>query len=310
MRKIITSVAAIAFAFGSLSAQDLAEITEIYNAGAAAIAAGEKESALSSFEQAYELANALGAEGAEIAENCKNVIPDLNLSIAKGLVNATQYAEAIERIKATIAISEKFGNADILSEAKDLLPKIVMQNAGSLLNAKKYTEAAEAYKEVLSGDPANGMAALRLGLALNGAGKAEEAKEALKTAAENGQQASAYKQLSNIYLKEAAAALKAKQYAKAVEAAVSVNEYGENAQALQIAGQASQLQNKDADAIKYFEKYLEAAPTAKNATQIAFTVGALYQKAKNNAKAVEYFQKAVDDPTFGEQAKKLINALK
>ena len=311
MKKIISTLAALALAAGYVGAQDLTEITEMYNSGAEAIAAGDKEGALKSFEQAYELAAALGEEGAEIAENCKNVIPELNLSIAKSLVNDTKYTEAIDRIKTTISVAEKFANADILAEAKDLMPKVVMQNASVLLNAKKYAEAAEAYKEVLSGDPANGLAAFRLGLALTGAGKTEEAKVALQTAAENGQQAQAYKQLANLFLKEAAADLKAKQYAKAVDAAVKVTEYdGKNSLAFQIAGQASQILNKDNDAIKYFEKYLELAPTAKNATQIAFTVGALYQKAKNNAKAVEYFQKAVNDPALGDKAKALINALK
>lgn len=311
MKKIISTLAALALAAGYVGAQDLTEITEMYNSGAEAIAAGDKEGALKSFEQAYELAAALGEEGAEIAENCKNVIPELNLSIAKSLVNDTKYTEAIDRIKTTISVAEKFANADIIAEAKDLLPKVVMQNASVLLNAKKYAEAAEAYKEVLSGDPANGLAAFRLGLALTGAGKTEEAKAALQTAAENGQQAQAYKQLANLFLKEAAADLKAKQYAKAVDAAVKVTEYdGKNSLAFQIAGQASQILNKDNDAIKYFEKYLELAPTAKNATQIAFTVGALYQKAKNNAKAVEYFQKAVNDPALGDKAKALINALK
>lgn len=311
MKKIISTLAALALAVGYVGAQDLTEITEMYNSGAEAIAAGDKEGALKSFEQAYKLAAALGEEGAEIAENCKNVIPELNLSIAKSLVNDTKYTEAIDRIKTTISVAEKFANADILAEAKELLPKVVMQNASVLLNAKKYAEAAEAYKEVLSGDPANGLAAFRLGLALTGAGKTEEAKAALQTAAENGQQAQAYKQLANLFLKEAAADLKAKQYAKAVDAAVKVTEYdGKNSLAFQIAGQASQIQNKDNDAIKYFEKYLELAPTAKNATQIAFTVGALYQKAKNNAKAVEYFQKAVNDPALGDKAKALINALK
>lgn len=311
MKKIISILAALALAVGYVGAQDLTEITEMYNSGAEAIAAGDKEGALKSFEQAHELAAALGEEGAEIAENCKNVIPELNLSIAKSLVNDTKYTEAIDRIKTTISVAEKFANADILAEAKELLPKVVMQNASVLLNAKKYAEAAEAYKEVLSGDPANGLAAFRLGLALTGAGKTEEAKAALQTAAENGQQAQAYKQLANLFLKEAAADLKAKQYAKAVDAAVKVTEYdGKNSLAFQIAGQASQILNKDNDAIKYFEKYLELAPTAKNATQIAFTVGALYQKAKNNAKAVEYFQKAVNDPALGDKAKALINALK
>ena len=97
-----------------------------------------------------------------------------------------------------------------------------------------------------------------------------------------------------MYLKRSVASLKGKKYADAVKEAVAANEYAPNPQALQIAGQASQLSGKNADAIKYFEQYLEAAPTAKNAGQIAYTVGALYQNAKNNAKAKEFFQKAVD----------------
>ena len=82
-----------------------------------------------------------------------------------------------------------------------------------------------------------------------------------------------------------------------------------NPQALQVAGQASQLGGKNTEAIKYFEQYLEAAPNAKNAGQIAYTVGALYQQAKNNAKAKEFFSKAVSDPKYGADAQKALKAL-
>ena len=95
MKKIFATIASFALALGIVNAQDLAEITEIYNSGAAAITAGDKEGALKSFEQALSLATALGADGEEIAQNCKNVIPDLNLSIAKGLVNSSNYPAAI-----------------------------------------------------------------------------------------------------------------------------------------------------------------------------------------------------------------------
>ena len=185
-----------------------------------------------------------------------------------------------------------------------------MSKAGNLLNAKEYDAAAAAYKEVLDADPTNGNAALRMGAALNGAGKLEEAKAAFELAAANGQEAAANKQLGNIYLKDAANALKAKKYADAVAAAAKVNDYTENAQAWQIAGQASQAAGKNNDAIKYFEKYLEAAPTASNAGAIAYTVGALYQQAKNNAKAKEFYTKAASDPKYGAEAKKMLDALK
>ena len=116
----------------------------------------------------------------------------------------------------------------------------------------------------------------------------------------------------NMTKKDAEVALNAvvAAIADAVAAALKSCEYGESAQAYQIAAQASQLAGKNNDAITYFEKYLEISPNAKNAGQIAFTVGALYQQAKNNTKAKEYYSKAVSDPKYGAEAKKLLDALK
>ena len=104
--------------------------------------------------------------------------------------------------------------------------------------------------------------------------------------------------------------MKAKKYADAVTAALEAAKYNETVQAYQIAASASQVLGKTSDAISYYEKCLEIDPDAKNATQIAFTIGALYQQSKNNAKAVEFYQKAVSDPALGAQAQQLINALK
>ena len=310
MKKIIASIAALVLALSAANAQDLAQVTEIYNNGAAALSSGEKENALKSFEQALELATKLGEEGQEIVNNCKGVIPGLNLSLAKDLVKAASYNDAIAKLKAVVEIAAKLSDDAVAEEAKTLIPQVMMQKANGLLNAKDYDGAAAAYKEIIDADPTNGAAALRLGAAYNAAGKIAEAKAAFEQAAANGQEAQANKQLANVFLKEAAAALKTKGYAAAVEAAVKANELAANPQALQIAAQASQLGGKNADAIKYFEQYLEAAPTAANAGQIAYTVGALYQQAKNVAKAKEFYQKASTDPKYGAEAKKLLDALK
>lgn len=310
MKKIIASIAALVIALSSAYAQDLAQVTEIYNNGAAALSAGEKDNALKAFEQALELATKLGEEGQEIVTNCKNVIPGLNLSVAKDLVKAASYDDAVAKLKAAVEVADKLGDEAVSAEAAGLIPQVMMQKANSLLNAKDYAGAAAAYQDIVTADPTNGAAALRLGAALNAAGKIAEAKAAFEQAAANGQEAQANKQLANVYLKEAAAALKTKGYAVAVESAVKANELSANPQALQIAAQASQLAGKSADAIKYFEQYLAAAPTAANAGQIAYTVGALYQQAKNVAKAKEYYQKASTDPKYGAEAKKLLDALK
>ena len=309
MKKLIASIAALVVALGSAFAQDLAAVTEIYNAGAAAVST-DKESALKSFEQALQLATALGEEGQEVVANCKNIIPNLKLSIAKDLVKAQKFDDAIAKLAEALEVGEKYEALDVVSDAKELIPQVKMSKAGNLLNAKDYDGAIAAYKEIVDADATNGAAALRLGVAYNAAGKLDEAKAAFEQAAANGQEATAKKQIGNIYLKEAAASLKEKKYADAVAAAAKVNEYTENAQAWQIAGQASQLAGKNSDAIKYFEKYLEAAPTASNAGAIAFTVGALYQQAKNNAKAKEFYTKASSDARYGAEAKKMLDALK
>lgn len=309
MKKILATIATLVVALGTVSAQDLAAVTELYNSGAEAISV-DKASALSSFEQALKLAEALGEEGQEIVANCKNIIPNLKLSLAKDLVKESKFDEAITALQDVQKVAEAYEAFSVVDEAAGLIPQIKLSKANSLYKAKDFDGAAAAFKEILDADPTDGNAAFFMGAALLSAGKNDEAKAAFETAAANGQEAKANKQLGNIYLKEASAALKAKKFADAVSAAVKANEYAPNAQALQVAGQASQLAGKNNDAIKYFEQYLEAAPTAANAGAIAYTVGALYQTAKNNAKAKEFYTKALSDPKYGAEAKKMLDALK
>ncbi len=298
MKKILATIATLVVALGTVSAQDLAAVTELYNTGAEAIST-DKASALSSFEQALKLAEALGEEGQEIVTNCKNIIPNLKLSLAKDLVKESKFDEAIAALQDVQKVAEAYEAFSVVDEAAGLIPQLKLSKANNLYKAKEFDAAAAAFKEILDADPTDGNAAFFMGAALLSAGKNDEAKAAFETAAANGQEAKANKQLGNIYLKEASAALKAKKYADAP-----------NAQALQVAGQASQAAGKNADAIKYFEQYLEAAPTASNFGAIAFTVGALYQTAKNNAKAKEFYTKALSDPKYGADAKKMLDALK
>ena len=309
MKKILATIATLVVALGTISAQDLAAVTDLYNAGAEAIST-DKAGALKSFEEALKLAEALGEEGQEVVANCKNIIPNLKLSLAKDLAKESKYDEAVAALEDVLKVAEAYEAFGVADEASKLVPQIKGAKAAALLKANDFEGAAAAYKELVEANPADGVSALRLGAALNGAGKVEEAKAAFEQAAANGQEAAAKKQLGTIFLKESSAALKAKKYAEAVAAALKVNDYVENAQAWQLAGQASQAAGKNADAIKYFEKYLEAAPTASNAGAIAYTVGALYQAAKNNAKAKEFYTKALSDAKFGAEAKKMLDALK
>ncbi len=310
MRRIIVTIVTLVLAASAAFGQDIKQATETYNNGAVALQSGDNAAALEYFRQALSIAQTLGKDGEDIVANCKEYIPKLVFSIAKDLIRAGEWDKAVAQLDETQKVAAEFGDEGTIAEAKDLIPQVYMQKGTAMLNAKKYAEAAEAYKTVLDGDATNGMAALRLGMALTGAGDIDGAIAAYKQASENGQEKTASKQIATIKLKQAAAALKAKNFADAVAAAVESNSYMESAQAYQIAGQASHQLKKESDAITYFEKYLEIKPDAKNAAQIAFTVGALYQQAKNNAKAVEYYQKAVSDPVLGADAAKLVASLK
>jgi len=310
MKKLFITIAAVALSASLAFAQDLATVTEIFNNGATALNSGDKVSALASFKDALAKAEALGEEGAEIVNDCKTHIPNIQFSIAKEQVNNAEYDSAVASLKETINIANTYGAAETAEEAADLIPQVLMQKANSAFNDKDYATAVEGYNAVLAEDATNGAAALRLGAAYNALGKKKEAVAAFEKAIENGQESAAVKQLSNLYLKDAAADLKAKDYAGAIEAANNVNKYGENAKAYQIIGQACQSQGKSAEAIKNFEKYLSLSPSAANYNSIAFTVAALYQKAGNKAKAKEYYQKVVNDAKFGASAQAQLNALK
>lgn len=309
MKKIIVTLAALFAAAAVMSAQSMAEATETAKLANESLSAGEYSTALAGFKEALKMAEACGDEGIELVATCKDIIPKTMNAMAKEELKEKRYDEAIAMFKETIAVAREYGDEDLAKKAEDLIPQIYMQKGGALLNAKDYAGAVDVYSAALELVPTNGVAALRLGMALEAVGRGDEAVEAYKTAAANGQEKNANSQLGKLYLKRSVASLKAKKYSDAVQEAVASNEFAANPQALQVAGQASQLAGKNADAIKYFEQYLEAAPDAKNAGQVAYTVGALYQQAKNNAKAKEFFSKAVTDPKYGADAQKALKSL-
>lgn len=313
MKKIILAMAAFAFSMGIMTAQDLNTATATYNSGAEALTMGNKTSALEYFQKALGMAQALGDEGADVVANCKNAIPSVILSIGKEAYNNKDFASAKAKFQEALNAAKEYGNEDVAAEVENLLPtvakRIALTKVNDAMKNKDIAGVIAGYEEAMAIDTTDANTAVKYGQFLSNAGKFDEAVKYLELAARHGQEANAKSVLSTTYLKNAAAQLKAAKYADAVALAEKANSYKENAQAYLIAGQASQKGNKNSDAITYFEKYLEAAPTAKNANAIAFTVGALYQQLGNKSKAVEFYKKVEADPQFGTQAKALIASL-
>ncbi len=313
MKKIILAMAAFACSMSLMTAQDLATATATYNSGAEALTMGNKTSALEYFQKALTMAEALGDEGADVAANCKSAIPSVILSIGKEFYNNKDFTNAKAKFVEAAEVAKKYGNEEVTAEVESLLPtvgkRIALAKVNDAMKNKDIAGVIAGYEEAMAIDTTDANTALKYGQFLGNAGKFDDAVKYLELAARHGQEGNAKAVLSTTFLKNAAAQLKAGKYADAVAFAEKANSYKENAQAYLIAGQASQKANKNADAIANFEKYLESAPTAKNAGAIAFTVGALYQQAGNKAKAVEYYKKVETDPQFGAQAKTLITSL-
>ncbi len=312
LRKFILALAAVALSAGLMSAQDLETATATYNSGAEQLQLGDKNAALAAFQEALKLGEACGADGEELVANCKNAIPGVILSIGKEMFNEKNFEGALAKFQEAAKVAGEYGVADVAAEAAELIPQTEIANdlniANSARAAKDYVKAAEGYRKVLAADSTNKVAALYLVQSLANADDLEAAKEALPIAEANGQGANAAKLLGNAYLKKANAANKAGKSAEAIQFAEEAVKFVENPQAYLIAGMAAQKIQKNTESIKFFEKYLELSPKAKNAGQIALTIGALYQGQKNNAKAIEFYEKAV---AAGQtSAQQYIDALK
>ena len=309
MKKIFMFFAAVVMAAGIASAQDINSVTEIYNNGAMELEMGNKEAALGYFQSALTAAEELGEEGMQIAENCKNTIPVLMGSIAKDLIKAEQFDAALEQLNKTIEICNTLGNTAEAEECQALIGQTLMAKGNSLINSKDFAAAIEIYNQIMATDPTNAMASLRLGMAYGATGNTEAAEAAYLVAAENGQQTNAYKQLSNLLVKKAAAVLKTKNYAQAIELALKSNEYLENATAMKVAGTAASAIQKNEEAIQYLEKYLELSPNAKDAAQMKYTIAATAQVLGDKEKAKTYYQQILSDPKFGPTAKQMLESL-
>ena len=308
MKKIFTFFAAVVMAAGIASAQDINSVTETYNNGAMELEMGNKEAALGYFQAALTAAEELGEEGMQIAENCKNTIPVLMGSIAKDLIKAEQFDAALEQLNKTIEACNTLGTASA-EEYKSLINQTLMAKGNELINNKDFAGAIEIYSQIMAEDPTNAMASLRLGMAYGATGNTEAAEAAYLVAAENGQEKNAYKQLSNLLVKQAAAVLKTKKYAEAIELAVKSNEYLENATAMKVAGTAASALQKNEEAIQYLEKYLELSPNAKDAAQMKYTIAATAQVMGDKEKAKTYYQQILTDPKFGPTAAEQIKTL-
>lgn len=309
MKKIFLLFAAV-MAAGVMSAQDINKAIELANNGNEAFQMGEYGLAIDAFKSSLAIAEGLGEAGAEHAATCKTAICNIHLANAKNLLKAADYDGALAKLNETITVAEGYGAAETVADASSLIPNVYMAKGNASLKAKDMAGAIAAYTKVTELNPANGDAYLRLGRALAASGKVNEAVAAYESAAANGEEADAKKQLSNLFLKMAQAKTKVKDYQGAIDNALKANSYLENANAYKIAASSAQKMGNNAQCIEFYEKYLVVKPNAKDAAGVTFTIAALYQQMGNKAKAIENYEKVASDPQYGPGAQEQLKVLK
>ena len=310
MKRIFLLFAAAVMSVGMASAQDINKAIEAANSGNEAFQMGEYQLAIDAFKNSLAIAEGLGEQGAEHAGTCKTAICNIYLAFAKNLIKSSDFDGALVKLEETISVANGYGATDTAEEANKLIPQVYMQKGNTALKAKDMAGAIASYTKVVELDPTNGDAYLRIGRAYAASGKLEEAVAAYETAATNGEEADAKKQLSTLFLKKAQASLKAGANQEVIDYALKANSYLENANAYKLAASAAQKLKNNAQCIEFYEKYLEIKPNAKDAAGVTFTIAALYQQLGNNAKAIENYEKVASDPQYGAGAQEQLKVLK
>ena len=95
MKKIFLAIAAMVLTAGLISAQDMAQATELYNNGATAISMKNWTEALDCFQKALAMGETIGEEAQELVANCKNAIPGVSLQISSMMRNMTRLTPSL-----------------------------------------------------------------------------------------------------------------------------------------------------------------------------------------------------------------------
>lgn len=288
------------FVLGNAYAQDLGEATEIYNNAATALNENKAAEALEGFQKALSLAEAAGEEGAQLAADCKGIIPKILVKLGKDAAAAKDMDGAVAKLNEAVAKATEYGNAEVAKEAKELIPMIYLTEGNALLNEKKFAEAMVEYQNVLNIDGENGVAWLRLGMCKANTGDADGAIEAFTKASEFGQKANADKQLGTLYAKKAQAAYKAKDNQGTLDNVLKAKEYGYTKVNLYGGMAAFNLKKYD-QAIQLLEG--DASTNAK------YYLARAYEGKGDNAKACEFYKQITADKNFGAFATSKVTAL-
>lgn len=235
--KLVTVAIAALLLSANVKAQDLNEIIDLFNKANQEVKGKKYDQALANINKTYEMATTIGdAEGEELASiknSCEKLLVNIPYLQGKDYFAAKEYEKAIEKLTATRAAAEKYGNKSIQAEATALLPQIYAAKGTDLVANNDFANAIEAFKQSLALNPNNAEAHIlsasaydKLGEEANSISSYEKAIEVAKATGDEASMQKASAELAVIFVKKAQAAMQAKRTDEAIinlEKASSLN---------------------------------------------------------------------------------------
>ncbi|MDR2563603.1 MAG: tetratricopeptide repeat protein [Prevotellaceae bacterium] len=289
MKRIIKVVMTLAlagfFGFAAEAQEEVNKAIELFNQGIAGLESKNYDEAIAKINEAYALVASSPEGSEEVKANLEKLIPQAYSAKAKSKLSNKQFVEAIDDFKEAAEVAKKFNNTEVAADALENIPMAYLGQASQLLDEGKNAEAIVSVDKTIEADSANPQAYLIKGVAqmkLSDNAKAIKTFEKAVTVAKGANNASvetqATNQLSQIYLKDAAAAQKTKKWNDVIKNAEKSIEYKESSNALKLIDLAN------------------------------YQLGASLQ-ATNKAKACEYFKKVKSDPQIKGLADTAIKTL-
>ena len=298
--KLFLTAAVVLFA-GSVFAQDMTQAGELYQKATEAYQAGNEMEAVKNFKEALKIAEAAGDDGIEMAQGCKDMIPQILMSAAGKMVAAKDYVKAEETYTEALNSATEYGNDAVAANAKTKLAQIPLQQGNDAYNAGNLEEAIPFFQKAIERDGSNAKAHLLLGMAYNKTGKDDEAEASLMKARELGD-ANAEKVLSGMFVSGANEAMKAKKFNDAIAKAEKALAIGPNPTASLIAGMSAYQ-------AKNFNKAITHLVNAPASAQNTYILASCYESAGKKAQACATYKKVLNDGKFGPTAKQKIAKL-
>ena len=298
--KLFLTAAVVLFA-GSVFAQDMTQAGELYQKATEAYQAGNEMEAVKNFKEALKIAQAAGDEGIEMAQGCKDMIPQILMSAAGKMVAAKDYVKAEETYTEALNAATEYGNDAVAANAKTKLAQIPLQQGNDAYTAGNMDEAIALLQKAVERDGNNAKAHLLLGMAYNKANKDDEAEASLMKAKELGD-ANAEKVLGGMFLSAANDAMKAKKFNDAIAKAEKALAIGPNPTASLIAGMSAYQ-------AKNFNKAITHLVNAPASAQNTYILASCYESAGKKAQACATYKKVLNDGKFGPTAKQKIAKL-